>query len=479
MNKYLYGASVQGIQGYIFKTNELKSIIGASEMIKSINNKICEKFEKNIIINAAGNIKLLFKENEIDILKDHVENFIKNTQQNAYGITISQAVVEFKEGGLKEAFDTLEKKLHIQRNKKSIPLDNSICILNIAPKSGKPEVNNKLDKATIQKNEMNKNGGVIPKNKKNKTAIIHADGNALGAKIRNLLKDLKSDDEVLNVFKSFSKNLDIATKKAFNDAKNEFKNKYNIRDVILGGDDMSVICNADCALEFTDKFLHNFEKQTENLLGKKFSASAGIAYCNHKYPFHYAVDLAEQLCNYAKKYSKQINLHLPPSSIMFHNIQSSSFESYANYIKTSLTFKNDKEEIRMDYGPYFLNKIEGFSTICDFLSLVENFKIKNSPLSRYRQWLSILAKDSNQADERLKRIAYILELKEKFFDIKKFKENLKNFNPSLNLTNLLFKREFLEDESLKTKKTTPIFDIVEYLSVIEYEKIQIGVDDEN
>ena len=30
MSKYLYGAAVQGIQGYIFQTNELQDIIGAS-----------------------------------------------------------------------------------------------------------------------------------------------------------------------------------------------------------------------------------------------------------------------------------------------------------------------------------------------------------------------------------------------------------------------------------------------------------------
>lgn len=35
MTKYLYGASVQGIQQFIFQTNELKDIVGASELVSS------------------------------------------------------------------------------------------------------------------------------------------------------------------------------------------------------------------------------------------------------------------------------------------------------------------------------------------------------------------------------------------------------------------------------------------------------------
>ncbi len=36
VTKYLYGAAVQGIQGFIFQTNKLKEIAGASEMVEQI-----------------------------------------------------------------------------------------------------------------------------------------------------------------------------------------------------------------------------------------------------------------------------------------------------------------------------------------------------------------------------------------------------------------------------------------------------------
>ena len=34
--KYIYGASIQGIQSFIFQTNELKDIVGASELVENI-----------------------------------------------------------------------------------------------------------------------------------------------------------------------------------------------------------------------------------------------------------------------------------------------------------------------------------------------------------------------------------------------------------------------------------------------------------
>ncbi len=39
MSKYLYGVSIQGIQEFIFKTNKLKEIIGASKIVEDMDSK--------------------------------------------------------------------------------------------------------------------------------------------------------------------------------------------------------------------------------------------------------------------------------------------------------------------------------------------------------------------------------------------------------------------------------------------------------
>ena len=40
MNQYLYGAAVQGIQSFIFQTNTLREIVGASELVEEICTKM-------------------------------------------------------------------------------------------------------------------------------------------------------------------------------------------------------------------------------------------------------------------------------------------------------------------------------------------------------------------------------------------------------------------------------------------------------
>jgi len=463
MSKYLYGASVQGIQEFIFATNELKSIVGASNIIKNINKIIDEKYKNNIIVNAAGNIKLIFDESEKEILEELVLNFVKERKQEAYGITISQAVVKFEDGELRQAFDDLEKQLFIQRNKSEIALDSNISILKLAPKTAKPAIENEKDKATLLKESANTSKGNIPKNRKNKTAVIHADGNGLGIMIANFSKNVDSDKKLIEKYKNFSIKLEEATQNAFDSAKDELQDE-SIRDVILGGDDMTIICNANNALEFTNKFLEAFEQQTKKLLdgNEGLTACAGIAYCNHKYPFHYALNLAESLCTYAKTHSKKISEDLAPSSLMFHNIQSSNFSDYQEYIEKELILKNDKECVYLNYGPYFLQTQKEYATITHFRNLSKALQEKGSPSSRLREWLTILGKDSNMAKERLLRINEMMDLKQDIYRKDILEKNLQQFNENIELTELIHSRD--------GEKYTPMGDIDTHLSVVDWSK---------
>lgn len=444
MTKYLYGASIQGIQDFIFKTNKLKEIIGASEIVKSIDTiKFIEEYDLNdeidIILQAAGNIRIAFDSK--DDLEKIVLNFPKDIMTNAYGITVSQAVVPYT-GDYKSDSSSLEKKLKVQRNIVSIPLDMNFSILERNARTAKPLINKDNDIATKQK--INK----CPKNEedndlkdisntKNKIAVIHADGNGLG----NIVKDLSKDD-----MKEFSSKLDNLTKESFNIAKEEIKNgKY--REVILGGDDLTIICDATYALEFTHKFLEVFEVKTQSIhKNLDLTACAGITFCNEKYPMHYALKLAEDLCKHAKTHAKNINKDLAPSCLMFHNIQSSNVQSFDKFIEDELTIKNK----RLDFGPYYLSK-NNEPLIKDFLNVLEEFKKENSPKGRLRDWLNDLEYDQNFADNQLKRIV-------EMSDLKGWEgETLSTLHCDLKLSNLFVKKD--------EKEKTPIYDILQILSI--------------
>jgi len=461
MGKYLYGASVQGIQGFIFETNKLQEIVGASEIVKSIEDdfeEMTKDFNVNILMNAAGNIKAIFEKE--DECKELVLSFGKMVGQKAYGISISQAVMKIEgESETQDDINALEQKLKNQRNKPSVPLDLSLNIMELNPKTAKPLISKKEDRGTEQKRRAYKD--FIEKNPqlkeftqlsylsngKNKIAVIHADGNGLGM----LIPKLREKGMELS---EFSKQLDLATTEAFNRAKSD---NMSIRDVILGGDDMVVICNANDALEFTKDFLKFFEEETEKQIGHRLTACAGIAYSNEKYPFHYAVSLAEELCDATKKHAKKLNEALAPSSLMFHNIQSSNFQSWDKFVEDELTISNDQQSVRCDFGPYYLDE-ENQASVQDFIYTLEAYRCDGSPISRLRVWIGELYKSDEYASTMLKRIN---EMAKQSSDWKSciMEKNLKRVDENLSNEMLIIEK----DGYMKT----PIYDVLQILSATE------------
>lgn len=475
---FLYGFSAVGLQDFIFRTNVLQEIIGASEIIKSIDDlgkNLQDFFGKNdislnknpeIILASAGNLRAIF-DDEADLQKV-VLHLPKLIAQHSYGLGIAQAVVKY-ESDYASATSKLESKLKIARNKLDFPLDFSHCILKHNPKTALPQAPNtqsddkyrKIDKSTFQKlqafdsfdesnpnsiNELSK-----LKNAKNKIALIYADGNALG----NIVRALDKDE-----MKSFSTALDNATKEAFAKSCTKIKDKYGeikIREVICGGDDLVVVCNADIALDFAKAFLEHFENLTQNIHNNQnLTACAGIAFFNHKYPIHYALKLAKDLCKEAKAHSKALNKENPPSSLMFHNIQSSAVQSFSTFIDDELSLgKNQGREhiVRLDFGAYFLHNQSRATipTIKHLLYLVQIFRDENAPTSRLRQWLSMLDSSKNLADNELKQIAKIYDA---------FATNrdsaFRNLHKDLSLSNLIIQKDGFSK--------TPIYDIISLIS---------------
>jgi hypothetical protein len=252
----------------------------------------------------------------------------------------------------------------------------------------------------------------------------------------------------------FSEALDEATKRAFQIAKQDY---MDIRDVILGGDDMTVICNANNALEFTKNFLNYFEEETAKIVElkkhtDKLTACAGIAYTNEKYPFHYAVDLAEALCGQAKKHSKR-----EASCLMFHNIQSSNFQSWDKFIEDELTITNDSYSIRCDFGAYYLDS-NSEPTIENLITVIESYRQEGSPISRLRAWMGELYNNAQYAQNMLERINTMAELNSEWRE-RIMNQNLRNLYGSLSNDKLIVKK----DDVLKT----PLYDILQILSVTE------------
>ena len=188
-----------------------------------------------------------------------------------------------------------------------------------------------------------------------------------------------------------------------------------IRPVVLGGDDFTMICRADFAVEYTTAFLQAFENNTK-AMGHSLTSCAGIAFIKSSFPFHYGVKLAESLCEAAKKDAKSEEMSkygLPPSCLMFHKVQDSFVTDYNAIVDRELKAVGN---YTWKFGPYYLNEnIEGRWCISDLINKVRELDGEegNAVKSSIRQWLSAMHSDKGYADQLLKRAKQIAKGKAK------------------------------------------------------------------
>ncbi len=436
-NKYLYGLTVQGIQSYIFETNKLREIVGASEIVEQMCTTWFEDFltdngrniQGEFYLKAAGNIR--FKtENENDA-KIIFKEYHKYLLEKAPGVPFSQAVVEIKDDEDK-AIDELDTKLKSQRNRPLYDFDLGLMARRKNRRTGNPAYkkatksndNEILDIITWAKHENKKatalqkktdiNGITYPiefkkiakRSTKSWLALIHIDGNGMGKRINKI----RERENVLKSLKGFSENVDKSTIAAYQKGvekviqllknNNEATDTLPMRPIVLGGDDLTLIIRADLAMAFTYAYLDEFEKQTDDNLkdyGGKLTAAAGIVFVKEKFPFHYSAHLAEELTTYAKNVSKRKH-----SCLHFHMVQDSFVDSYKDIIKKDLSINGKTEFIN---GPYYLNKLEADApSISEFLSDIEKLKSEDAPTNAMREWMDVKFNNPSMADTMMGRL---------------------------------------------------------------------------
>ncbi|MDF1573304.1 MAG: hypothetical protein P1P82_16975 [Bacteroidales bacterium] len=460
--KYLYGASVQGIQKFIFNSSKLREIIGASEMVE----KICtEKFGEQLamsreqlkkgpgsLLNAAGHIRYLFPDKES--CQKLVYDFPRKMMDFAPGITISQAVVEVNDQIQPDHIKRLNERIAAQRSTAQITHGLGWMISERSRKTGRPGVefnkNVLVDAAQLKKEEvfLQSSGSLLQKftgaqditslnarspkemndltegREDNWIAVIHADGNNLGQTIQQLATETAKEN-VQKVQKRFSLLLEQCTldaaKSAFRDvvepAVGEKQGMLPVRPVILGGDDITLIIRGDLAVDFTKSYLEHFSRITRQvfdsfseeynlkMLKGGFTACAGIAFIKQNYPFHYGADLAEELCSYSKKTVKSTFGDTPPAAFHFHKVRDSFIDSYKDeIIKRELT----AGEISLNYGPYLVGPESDLLPSADTLiKMARALQREAAPKMALRNWISDLYSNPEAARQKMDRIMQI------------------------------------------------------------------------
>jgi CRISPR/Cas system-associated protein Cas10 (large subunit of type III CRISPR-Cas system) len=384
--------------------------------------------------------------------------------EKAPGITLSQAVVKINNpSNSPDNFVELENKLKAQRKKPFRPTSLTGLGIKRVSKTGNSAVhrskngelmdstvlslqNSKrykgLNSKLIQNDQYSEDkfpkmfADITDPKKSDWLAVIHADGNSLGKTIQKLIRENGADS-----YRKFSINLEKSTVNAAAKAFESLKidpnaDKYPIQPVVIGGDDLTVICRADLALKFTNAFLEYFEQETHDRISVgKLSACAGIAFIKEKYPFHYAIKLAEELCSEAKKQSKSIDKNDIPSSLIFHKVQSSFSNNYSEIKERVLLAKESK--INFKYGPYGIrNDTTELTNINELFEINKILNKDKSPKSSIHKWLSSLFNNKESAIQLLKRIIEVTD--KSFISDLSLNEELKNLEKESLTSTILY-----------------------------------------
>lgn len=210
--------------------------------------------------------------------------------------------------------------------------------------------------------------------------IVHADGNGLGQIFLKFSSQLDEDATVwdyIAALNTFSEAIDAWTKTAteaaikatWPDGKVE-KDKQGraivpVIPVVLGGDDLTVICEGERAVRFAARFLREFEDASRaglkdgmggllpKLKGKSLAGGAGVAIVKPHFPFHRAYHLAEELVKSAKIAKKHFG-DVPCSAIDFHVL----FDTSVADLDAIRSRMQGPEKERLTMRPYVVTPLD-------------------------------------------------------------------------------------------------------------------------
>ncbi len=332
-----------------------------------------------VVVAASG--KAILITCELDDAKKIIQEVTLQALKKAPGLDVCGAIEAFEWGGevkLSEVSHRLHKKFEVVRSMRPgpdlrflrLPIVEDCRTSGLPAATVEPDPEGKpiaRSATTLKKRNwadaaLKKDKGRLPKLLKDESfafaesadkildealsaqwlAVIHADGNGLGQIFINLEKyiDGTTNRDYVNQFREFSLALDVCTRQAFVKALEEFPEEKRkplpLVPLVLGGDDLTVVCDATYALAFTKKFLEEFETATQAspIINKiaatafdlnpeqgRLSACAGIAIVKPHFPFSTAYQLAEELAKSAKVVKdivKKGEQTIPCSAIDYH-----------------------------------------------------------------------------------------------------------------------------------------------------------------
>ncbi|HIF9176058.1 TPA: Cas10/Cmr2 second palm domain-containing protein [Photobacterium damselae] len=277
-------------------------------------------------------------------------------------------------------------------------------------------------------------------------ALIHIDGNGLGILLRKLKDALqdKSDAVYCQTFRQFSEALNKATVAAARDATQDLfdcivklgqadvgKVMLPMRPIVLGGDDVTLLCRADLALRYSERFCLAFKQHSEEALALLFkehlagsglkpylTASGGVLFHKASHPFMHSLHLVEALCAKAKDLTKSVygtqSNQVGPAALAMYRVSNATQSDFNDLIAQTQTYAVEKGTICLSQSSYFVSMdqhdrkeigipLNSTRSLDDLRLLTEASKDKSAPMliSKWRQIATLLSQHNQVEAERL------------------------------------------------------------------------------
>ncbi len=462
---------ISGVQNYLFNSNRLPHNIGASYLVKQATEEWVDIAMKGwnkgniesgaanyeIVYSGGGNAVVLFDSHDHAI--EFTRRYTKHLLQNAPGLRVvvqhtdfewSQSLADLYTQALRELAQKKAEQTPvmpmlglgvtaacqytglpaIQRDSDD---DNKRISVEVAAKvHAHQDARDWLKKVFADKlgtfdfaYDFNLFG---ERGKASYIAVVHADGNGMGKRKEALCeKYAKPEDnrKFIQALRDFSEQIKEAGKQAlqatFQQAMEWDKDKQILIDpqnnqvrfvpLVFGGDDVTFVCDGRLGLSLAAIFLQEFSKQRLEVDGKPLYACAGVAIVKNRYPFARAYDMAEDLCQSAKRAVKAWKVKDDEDALAldWHFAVSGAVLALGEIRKREYTVEDDK---KLYARPYLINADrEPLKSWHAFRSVVREFKEGKDWKDR-RNKVKELREQLRQGQDATKQFRELFELRE-------------------------------------------------------------------